>query len=223
MLALAIHLMAVPDGRVHAGIGEHFGWDLALSLPAGALLVGGTYISPREGDRGPLDGLGHRPTDRAWSRASDTGLVLGLAGATATSALADRGLSGPDRFRGPVVLLESALVAASVNQLAKNLFGVCRPRDWSDTTKTCALDDEARRGFPSGHVAPLAGMAGAALGLAVFDKRPIDTGIAIGTGALAIGVAVARVKAGAHSWVDTGVALVLGSLLGFGVSALHLE
>lgn len=198
------------------------GWNDAAFVAAGAagIVVGSFVLRPTGGDRAPLDGLGHRPHSPAVDRAGDVAVVLGLSAGAGLSSLVDR----DDRLRGPIITLEGALAASMFVQLGKNLFGVCRPRDWSDVTYTCASSDEAHRSFPSGHTAPLAGMAGAALGLALLPSSPpkAELALAVGSTSIALVVALLRERAGAHSFVDTGTALLLGGLAGFGVAALHL-
>lgn len=229
MRALLVLLLLLVSVRARAGemratIAGNGWWDAALVATSTTGIVVGTWVmKPAEGDRAPLDGLGHRPSSTALARVSDFGLVLGLSGGAAASALADRGVTGFDRLRGPVITLEGALVASMITQLTKNAFGVCRPRDWNDGR--CTTDRDAHRAFPSGHTAPLAGMAGAALGLALLPSSPKreDLVVAIGCTSVALGVAVLRERAGAHSIVDVAVALVGGGLAGFAVSALHLR
>lgn len=222
LLLLLLSVRARAD-EMRATIAGNGWWDAALVATGTTGIVVGTWVlRPTDGDRAPLDGLGHRPSSTALARVSDFGLVLGLSGGAAASALADRGVTGFDRFRGPVITLEGALVASMFAQLTKNAFGVCRPRDWSDGR--CAADREAHRSFPSGHTAPLAGMAGAALGLALLPSSPKreDLVVAVGCTSVALGVAVLRERAGAHSLVDVGVSLLVGGLAGFSVAALHL-
>jgi len=226
-LALSVLLLTRTGsaGEMHVPMGGHAGYDAAfVATTTAGILVGSYVLHPNQGDRAPLDGLGHRPSNKALARAGDVLLVVGLSAGAGFSALADRGVPGADRYRGPVITLEGALAAAMLTQLTKNLFGVCRPRDWDDLSRTCAATDEAHRSFPSGHTAPLAGMAGAALGLALLPTSPrgVDLAVAIGCTTTALGVAVLRERAGAHSLVDTAVAFVGGGLVGLATAALHL-
>lgn len=228
LLLLATHARSARADDVRATIGGNGWYDAALVTTASAgILVGSFGLPARKGDRAPLDGAGHRPARPGWALASDVTLVLGLAAGSTAAGLVDRSAPGDrdsTRLRGPIVTLEGALVGSMLAQLTKNLFGVCRPRDWDDGTRTCAATDDARRSFPSGHTAPLAGMAGAALGIALLsgERRAGEVGVAVGTTSLALLMAVLRDRAGAHTLIDTGAALLFGGLAGFGVAALHL-
>ena len=126
-------------------------------------------------------------------------------------------------------LCMTALIALGVVSLLKNVVGECRPRAWDDTAGQCvgttrgAVVREDRVAFPSGHTAPLAAMAGAALGMMVLPSRA-RIGywpVLVTAGALAITNFTLRVVAGAHSWVDTATGFALGAGLGFGTAALH--
>jgi membrane-associated phospholipid phosphatase len=122
-----------------------------------------------------------------------------------------------------------------ITQLLKNVFGICRPRDWEESTRTCgtmgergndeASIDEAHRSFPSGHSAPLAGMAGAAMGLYLLPTTPRRDQLAVALTSLgfAMTVVALRERGGAHSWVDTGAAFITGGLAGFLTAALHVR
>ena len=85
--------------------------------------------------------------------------------------------------------------------------------------------DEAHRSFPSGHSAPLAGMAGAAMGMYLLPSphRPEQLPVALTTLGFALTVVALRERAGAHSWVDVGAAFVSGGLAGFLTAALHVK
>ena len=111
-------------------------WNDAAFVAAGTagIVVGSWVLRPNGGDHAPLDGLGHRAASTSLDRVGDTMVVAGLFAGASFSSLVDR----DDRVRGPVITLEGALAASMLTQLGKNLFGVCRPRDWSDTTRTCA-------------------------------------------------------------------------------------
>ena len=206
-----------------------------VALNGTAALVGTVFIRPRHVDLSPLDGLGHRARVDALGRASDVALVMGLGFGVGLSFLSEygNGVRGRDVFRGPVVVSEGALAGTVLTQLVKNVFGVCRPRDWNDATEKCETVgesgtddqsvDEAHRSFPSGHNAPLAGMAGAALGLYLLPQphRSEYLPVALSSLGFALTVVVLRERAGAHSWVDTGAAFVTGGLAGFLTAALH--
>ena len=213
-------------------------YDLGyVALNGTAALVGTWAIRPRHVDLSPLDGLGHRPRVDALGTASDVAVVTGLTFGVGLSFLTEygNGVRGRDVFRGPVVVSEGALAGMVLTQLVKNVFGICRPRDWDDRTEKCGtigeggndgMDvDEAHRSFPSGHNAPLAGMAGAALGLYFLPQphRSEYLPVALSSLGFALTVVVLRERAGAHSWVDTGAAFVTGGLAGFLTAALHVR
>jgi membrane-associated phospholipid phosphatase len=246
MAVLALSLSAAGEARAD----ELRQRDLQLSMMGNQLydlgfvalntagMLAGTYlIHPAHGDRAPLDGLGHRDRVEALGRAADVGVVLGLATGVGLSFLGELGtdVKGTEQLRGPVIVLEGALAGAMITQLLKNVFGVCRPRDWDDTTRTCTTKgergdselhvDEAHRSFPSGHSAPLAGMAGAAMGMYLLPSphRPEQLPVALTSLGFALTVVVLRERAGAHSWVDVGAAFVSGGLAGFLTAALHVK
>lgn len=214
-------------------------FDLGYVALSGAGVLLGTFVlHPRRADIAPYDGLGHRPRVEALERASNYAVVLGLGFGVGLSLLTEygNGVRGRDVLRGPVVVSEGALAGAAFTQLLKNVFGVCRPRDWNDTSRRCetggetGLDeeqkvDEAHRSFPSGHNAPLAGMAGAALGLYFLPNphRSEYLPVALSSLGFALTVVVLRERGGAHSWVDTGAAFVSGGLAGFLTAALHVR
>lgn len=215
------------------------GWYDAgfVTLNLSMIVIGTRLIHPARHDRPPLDGLGHRPRVDALGRAADYSVAIGLATGAGLAFLNDlgSGLRGAERFRGPVIVLEGALAGSAFTQLLKNAFGVCRPRDWDDETRTCTTKgetlegeeaiDEAHRSFPSGHSAPLAGMAGAALGLFALPTPHHKERIAVALTSIgfALTCVVLRERAGAHSWVDTGAAFISGGLAGFVTAALHLQ
>ena len=207
-----------------------------VSLNIVGLYVGTKTLHPVRADRAPLDGAGHRPRVEALGVAGDYAAVIGLTTGAVFSFLGDLGeAQGADIFRGPVITLEGALAGSMITQLVKNAFGVCRPRDWDNATRTCTTKgevghgeseiDEAHRSFPSGHSAPLAGMAGAALGMYLLPTVPrrADLAVALTSLGFASTILVLRVRAGAHSWVDTGAAFITGGLAGFATAALHLR
>jgi hypothetical protein len=209
-------------------IGGKVGLDAALLLVGGGLnVVGAKLLEPSHAGRAPLDGLGHRDRSPPLDTASDVtvtlGAIAGVGGGLATEASLSR--HGGDLARAPLILFEAGVMAEAFTQMTKNAFGVCRPRDWDDRTRTCPDDDEAHRSFPSGHSSPLAGMAGAAWGLWMLPtgRRDAFAPLAIGMSGLALTMPVLREKAGAHSWVDTGTAVAIGVAIGFATAALHLE
>ncbi|MGZ3418911.1 MAG: phosphatase PAP2 family protein [Polyangiales bacterium] len=208
-----------------------------VALNSAGMIVGTYAIHPARRDRPPLDGLGHRDRVEALGRAADFAVGIGLATGTALSFLGELGtdVHGKEQLRGPVIVLEGALAGSMITQLLKNVFGVCRPRDWDEATRKCTTMgelgnseydvDEANRSFPSGHSAPLAGMAGAAMGMYLLSSphRPEQLPVALTTLGFALTVVVLRERAGAHSWVDTGAAFISGGLAGFLTAALHVH
>jgi membrane-associated phospholipid phosphatase len=245
IVALSMVLAAAPRARaddrdIHVWIGKNPLYDVGFfALSATGWYVGTSVLKPAHRDRPPLDGLGHRARVNTLGRAADVAVVLGLAtGATLSFAgeIGSEGRgSGAQMFRGPVVTLEGALAGAMFTQLVKNIFGVCRPRDWDEATRKCTTKgeggddegaiDEAHRSFPSGHSAPLAGMAGAAMGLYLLPSTPRREQLAVALTSLgfALTVVALRERAGAHSWVDVGAAFITGGLAGFLTAALHIR
>lgn len=210
-----------------------------VALAAGALL-GGTYvIRPNWGDRAPLDGLGRREHVPHLDRAGDYSVGIGLGTGAALAFMTE--LGGGERgwrlLRGPLVVTEGALAASAFTQLLKNVFGVCRPRDWEPQSRHCGTSgestdrpeserrNEAHRSFPSGHNAPMAGVAGASMGLYLLpsERRPEYLPVALTATGFALTTVVLREQAGAHSWVDTGAAFVTGGAAGFVTALLHLK
>jgi membrane-associated phospholipid phosphatase len=210
-----------------------------VALAAGALL-GGTYVlRPNLGDRAPLDGLGRREDVPHLDRAGDYSIGIGLGTGVTLALLTEMG-NGERGFRlarGPLVVAEGALAASAFTQLLKNAFGVCRPRDWEPKTRHCGVSgessgksdrarvDEAHRSFPSGHNAPLAGVAGASMGLYLLPsgRRPEYLPVALTATGFALTTVILREQAGAHSWVDTGAAFLSGGAAGFVTALLHVK
>ncbi len=207
-------------------------WDVGFITLGGAMGAGGLALSPSAVHVAPLDGLGGRAERRDVGVASDVVLYGGMAGMVVLGAVSERwgeGSRGLNVLRAPLILGESALIALGVVSLLKNLVGECRPRAWDDASGQCVgttrgmVVREDRVAFPSGHTAPLAAMAGAALGMMVLPSRA-RVGywpVLVTAGALAITNLTLRVVAGAHSWVDTATGFALGAGLGFGTAALH--
>lgn len=216
-------------------------YDLGFVAATSGVLLGGTFLlSPPRVDRAPLDGLGRREISRPLGRAGDASLRIGLGVGATLGFLTELGHESRDRdlLRAPLIMAEGALAASAFTQLLKNAFGVCRPRDWDPQTRRCAptidsepglspeaREDEARRSFPSGHNAPLAGMAGAAMGLYLLPspRRPEYLPVALTSTGFALTTVLLRERAGAHSWVDTLAAFATGGLAGFATAALHLK
>jgi len=204
-----------------------------VTLSGGMFAVGTLALSPPRVDVAPLDGLGHRDANRGFAIASDwvTGGGLALSAVLGLATEIDRGASGSDLLRAPLILAESALVTAGVVGMVKNLVGACRPWAWSDGERRCVGArpgepvNEDRSSFPSGHTAPLAAMAGASLGMLFLPDhhRGEYVPLVLVTSGLALTAMTLRVVAGAHSWVDTGTSLLLGGVLGFATSWLHVR
>jgi membrane-associated phospholipid phosphatase len=169
-------------------------------------------------------------------RASDYAVAVGIATGLGLTQLTEigHGAHGLAALRAPVVVAEGAMAGSALVQLFKNVLGVCRPRDWREAERRCSEDgesdtdpkerrNEAHRSFPSGHNAPLAGMAGAAFGLYLLpsNHRPEYLPVALTSLGFAFSTVLLRVKAGAHSWADTGAAFVIGTGAGFLTAALH--
>ena len=211
-----------------------------VALSGAAIATGALLFAPPRRDVAPLDGLGHREVSPALGTAGDLSVSIGL-GVGLTLAfvteLGDGSRRG-DLGRAPLIMAEGALAGSAFTQLVKNLFSVCRPRDWDEPTRRCSptektesgrtaelREDEARRSFPSGHNAPLAGMAGAAFGLYALPSggRPEYLPIALTSIGFALTTVLLREQAGAHSWVDTGAAFVTGGAAGFLTAALHMK
>jgi membrane-associated phospholipid phosphatase len=216
-------------------------YDVAfVGLSATAIFVGTSVLSPRRANVPPLDGLGHREHSPPLGLAADYSVMIGLGVGVGLSFMTEvgEGSKGGNLARAPLITAEGALAASAFTQLLKNAFGVCRPRDWDEPTRTCspsersesassdeARQNEARRSFPSGHNAPLAGVAGAAIGMYVLpsNHRPEFLPVALTSTGFALTTVILREQAGAHSWVDTIAAFVTGGIAGFGTAALHIK
>lgn len=216
-------------------------YDLGFVAATSGVLLGGTFLlAPPRVDRAPLDGLGRREISRPLGRAGDASLRLGLGVGAGLAFLTELGQDARGRglVRAPLIMAEGALAASAFTQLLKNAFGVCRPRDWDPVARRCSptvdsepglspeeREDEARRSFPSGHNAPLAGMAGAAMGLYLLPspRRPEYLPVALTSTGFALTTVLLRERAGAHSWVDTLAAFAAGGAAGFATAALHLK
>jgi membrane-associated phospholipid phosphatase len=167
-----------------------------------------------------------RSTSNAVSHATGTlggaALLLTIGSLTELAHASARGARDPmeSALRVTVVDLESALFAGGATLLLKRLTGRCRPRDYDAQRDTCRRAADA---FPSGHVAPVAAIAGARLGLALGAEG--DTGARLATFALAEALAATtgflRVHSGAHSWDDVLGGAVLGHAIGLLTSLGH--
>lgn len=149
-------------------------------------------------------------------------LLLTVGSLTELAHASERGAQGPmqSALRATAVDLEAALFAGGATLLLKKLTGRCRPRDYDAARDHCRRAADA---FPSGHVAPVAAIAGARLGFALGADG--DTGARLATFVLAEALAattgVLRVHAGAHSWDDVLGGAVLGHAIGLLTSLGH--
>lgn len=147
---------------------------------------------------------------------------------------------GPQAAHATVVAMEAGLISSGLNQVLKRTAGRCRPVAYlperSEGAGICdpsrvpneidGSDDAAYLSWPSGHVAGVASVTGALLGLAIktsYYGNPVTQyWLAGGVGVLVTGLtAWLRVSAGAHSWQDTLGSAALSVPIGLGVSLLH--
>jgi len=114
---------------------------------------------------------------------------------------------------------ESALWANGITTVIKRLSGRCRPRAW----RQGSCEGGEHDAFPSGHVAPVAAVAGSRLTLTLrSDGGATARLLAFGFAeTAAVVTAVMRVLAGAHSWEDVLAGWAIGHGTGALVSAAH--
>ncbi len=169
-----------------------------------------------------------RPRNDGYSAASDfTGSFVGtawqLVGSWALegSYYQDRGIANPHgrALRTTLMDTEAVLLATGMVHGLKKLTGRCRPRAWHDGR----CDDGPRDGFPSGHVTPVAALAGTRLMLAAQSDAPsvhrqLAFGFAEGT---TLVTGVLRILAGAHSWEDVVAGWVIGHATGVLTALAH--
>lgn len=180
-----------------------------------------------------------RPFDKAAARRSDfTGAYVGLGVSLGLGTLLEASYLGDlhqEWLYTPMVAAESAMYAFAVSSVLKRLTGRCRPAVY-DTERGCITNaapagsnfrgDEAVRAWPSGHVMPLAGTAGAFLGTFIkgsFYARPVRERLLASLIALGLSAATMhyRVAAGAHSAGDVWTAFGLGNGLGMILAWAH--
>ncbi len=163
-----------------------------------------------------------------YGEASDyTGSVVGtswqLVGSWALEGgyYDERGIADPygRALRTSLMDTEAVLLATGITTALKRLTARCRPRAWRDGR--CAGGEY--NAFPSGHVTPVAALAGSRLVLAAQSdsgavRRQLAFGFAEGT-TLATGAL--RILAGAHSWEDVVVAWTIGHVTGALTALAH--
>lgn len=224
---------SAPRRDVHLELGGSLALDATyLALGGVSTLAGLFAVGPPSTAIAPLDGLGGRPANAAFDQASNVVVGAGAALTVGAGLLLEwrgRGARGWELLRAPLVLSEAVLASVGLVSLVKNLAGECRPRAWDDATARCVGTvrgspvAEDRLSFPSGHTAPLAALAGAALGMMALPAggRAAYWPLLLLGAALGASNLVLRVAAGAHNWVDTSVGFGLGLAVGFGTAALH--
>lgn len=114
---------------------------------------------------------------------------------------------------------ESVLWAHGITTAIKRLSGRCRPRAW----RHGSCEGGEHDAFPSGHVAPVAAVAGSRLTLALRSDG-LATGRLLAFGfaeTAAVVTAAMRMLAGAHSWEDVLAGWAIGHGTGVLVSAAH--
>ncbi|MBW2453937.1 MAG: phosphatase PAP2 family protein [Deltaproteobacteria bacterium] len=207
--------------------------DWAFGEPAGEVVLAAASLSslallalPKvETGWGPS---WERPQDDGYGTASDfTGSFVGttwqLVGGWALEGgyYQARGIADPHgrALRTTLIDGEAVLLATGISGALKRLTGRCRPRAWHD--EQC--DADGQDGFPSGHVTPLAALAGTRFVLAAQSdgeavRRQLAFGFAEGA-TLATGVL--RILAGAHSWEDVVAAWAIGHATGALTALAH--
>jgi hypothetical protein len=177
--------------------------------------------------------------DRAAARRSDfTGAFVGVGLSLTVGTLLEAKYLGDLEYEWlytPLVAGESALYAFAVSSMLKRLVGRCRPAVY-DQQRGCITNeappgsnfrgDEARRAWPSAHVMPVAGTAGAFVGTFVkglFFAQPVRERLLASLVALSLSAAtmVYRVRAGAHSEDDVWSAFGMGNGIGIILAWLH--
>lgn len=233
IVALLVSLLAgPPEAAAQTGPAPNYP-DFAFGAPAGeALLMLGAVLSNTAGwipqQRTGWGPDAPHPFDRTADLASDfTGAYAGSVLAIGAGYALEAGYFGASHVRnggvyavrGPLVDLESALLATGFVQGLKHLTGRCRPRYFDGTQCT----NELRDAFPSGHTAPVAAAAGARLMLSAMSTQ--NAGFRWGSFAMAESMAVAtaflRVRAGMHSWSDVAGGFLLGHAVGILVALAH--
>lgn len=211
--------------------------DWAFGEPAAEAIVGAVALSSiaafafpqRESAWAPYSA---RQRHLAYGRISDfSGAGIGtawqLAGGYALEAVHYEtfDVAHPYRraLRSSLIDAESALLAAGLTAAIKRATGRCRPRAWRGEPGQGHCAGGEYDAFPSGHVAPVAAIAGSRFAIAVRTTGPAGHRFAafgLSEGA-AVLTAFMRVLAGAHSWEDVTVGWILGHATGVAVSLLH--
>ena len=229
--ALSCTLVALAPGQASAQVNAPdwaFGSPEAeVALTVGSVLALGTYFLPqRQSDWGPSP---ERPAHDGISMASDfTGSVIGaswqLVGSYGleVSYYRDHGVDDPfgRGLRTSVIDLQAVTLATGITGAIKRLSGRCRPRAWHDGR--CGPEPEYDS-FPSGHVTPVAAVAGSHLLLALRsggDSLPRHLAFGLAETASVV-TAVLRVLAGAHSWEDVLAGWAIGHATGTLVALAH--
>ena len=197
-----------------------------VALAATSLLSLAAFALPQaESGWGPST---ERPRDDGYGAASDyTGSFVGtswqLIGSWALEGgyYQERGIADPygRALRTSLIDTEAVLFAAGITVALKRMTGRCRPRAWRDGR--CAGGEYD--GFPSGHTAPVAALAGSRLVLAAQShgdavRRQLAFGFAEGA---TIATGLLRILAGAHSWEDVVAAWTIGHATGALTALAH--
>jgi hypothetical protein len=208
---------------------------LGVGLPGVGLTVLSLLLPQNQNGRANTS----HPFDRAQARRSDfTGGFVGVGLSLGVGTLLELSyLDGLEQewLYTPLVAGESALYALAVSSALKRLVGRCRPAVY-DLERGCVTDDappgsnfrgdEALRAWPSAHVMPIAGTAGAFAGTFIkglFYSRPVRERLLASLVALSLSAATMlyRVRAGAHSAGDVWSAFGMGNGIGMILAWLH--
>jgi membrane-associated phospholipid phosphatase len=193
-----------------------------VGLLAGSVLSLSTLLIPQQtSDWAPSSARKH---DADWDALSDvTGNLWGSALLGTTHLGLE--ISHYERFgveraglrglRTSAVDVEAFLLSIGITSALKRLVGRCRPRAWDG--ERCGPEPE-HTAFPSGHVAPVAAIAGTQLTFALrSDGLPAHRFVMFGAAeGFSVATAALRVMAGAHSWED----VLTGWAIGHGAGAL---
>jgi len=211
--------------------------DWAFGQPAAEVIVAAvgasmmaTFALPqREGTWGPYSA---RKRHEVYGRISDfsgasIGMAWQLAGGYALEAVHYDNLDVtkpyPRALRTSLIDIESALYATGLTVALKRATGRCRPRAWVEGERGGYCAGGEYDAFPSGHVTPVAAIAGARFTIAMRTTGP--AGYRFAAFGLVEGASVLtmfmRVLAGAHSWQDVSVAWIIGHAVGAALSFMH--
>jgi len=227
-VAAAITAFAAPAEAQTSAPGWAFGHPAGeVGLALGSALSLTTLLLPqREGTWPPS---WEAPRDDDFGALSD---VTGKAIGSGLLATAHFGLevSHYERFGVPdpglravrtsLVDLEAVTLSIGIASAVSALVGRCRPRAYHDGR--CGPEPEYDA-FPSGHVTPVAAMAGTQLTFALRTDPTAPHRYALFGAAEGMTVATAalRMLAGAHSWEDVLAGLAIGHLTGALVQLAH--